>query len=73
MNYLILRGKMAEAGYTQKRLAHAIGISPQSLNRKLKGKRQFTVGEAAAISECLSLDVTVKAQIFLSGISQKCN
>ena len=49
MNYSVLRGKMAEAGYTQGRLAQEIGIAPQSLSRKLKGKRQFTVGEAALL------------------------
>lgn len=73
MNYSVLRGKIAEAGYTQERLAHEIGIAPQSLSRKLKGKRQFTIGEAAAISACLSLDAATKAIIFLPDISQKCN
>ena len=69
MNYSVLRGKMAEAGYTQGRLAQEIGIAPQSLSRKLK----FTVGEAAAISACLSLDAATKSLIFLSDNSQICN
>ena len=73
MNYAVLRGKMAEAGYSQARLASEIGITPQSLSRKLQGKRQFTVGEAAAISMCLSLDTATKAIIFLPNASQKCN
>ena len=73
MNYSVLRGKMAEAGYTHGRLAQEIGIAPQSLSRKLKGKRQFTVGEAAAISACLSLDAATKSLIFLSDNSQICN
>lgn len=61
-----LRGKIAEAGYTQGELAKKIGISQNTLTRKLTGKRDFTVGEIDRI--CSALDITdgvQKAQIFL--------
>ena len=32
-----------------------MGISPNSLSRKLNGKRQFTLGEVEAISRVLEL------------------
>ena len=66
MNYSVLRGKMAEAGYTQGRLAQEIGIAPQSLSRKLKGKRQFTVGEAAHFAKYALLHQALSAGSVLS-------
>ena len=42
-------------GYTQKELAKSLGISEQTLTRKLK-KRVFGTDEAAKIVELLSID-----------------
>lgn len=38
MNYSVLRGKMAEAGYTQGRLAQEIGIAPAVFEPKAERK-----------------------------------
>lgn len=73
MNTQLLKGKMAEAGYTQQKLAQAIGVVPQTLSRKLQGKRQFTVGEALAICEVLHINQDQRSAIFLPSKSQICN
>lgn len=73
MNAALLRGKMAEAGFSQRKLASFIGISPNSINRKLNGKREFTIGEAIAISTCLHLSDVERTSIFLPDKSQICN
>jgi DNA-binding XRE family transcriptional regulator len=46
---------MVKAGYTQKELAKSLGISEQTLTRKLK-KRVFGTDEAAKIVELLNID-----------------
>ncbi len=51
-----LRGKMSETGYSQERLAEAIGIAPTSLNLKLAGKREFTRIEIEMIFRLLKLE-----------------
>lgn len=66
MNANLLKGKMAEAGYTQGALAKAVGMAPQSFNRKINGKRQFTVGEALKVCEVLNITKEQRATIFLS-------
>jgi transcriptional regulator with XRE-family HTH domain len=68
MNADALRGKMAERRYTQARLAQEIGISAQSLSRKLTGKREFRLNEVLAICRCLNIDDP--ANIFLPQSSQ---
>ena len=55
MNPNLLRAALAQRGMTQGKLAELVGISPNSLSRKLHGKRQFTLGEAEAISRVLEL------------------
>lgn len=65
MNTAVLKGRMAETGYSQRRLALEIGISPQSLCRKMKGYRQFTVSEAVAICDLLRIPPEQRALIFL--------
>ena len=56
MNANMLRGKMAEKGFTQERLAEAVGISTNSLSRKLVGERQFRLGEVVKICEVLEIN-----------------
>lgn len=73
MNAKLLKGKMVEAGYTQGKLAEAVGMAPQSFSRKINGKRQFTVGEALAVCKVLNITKEQSATIFLSAESQKCN
>ena len=62
-----LRGKMAEAGYTQRSLASAIGISANSLNDKINQKRPFNTVEIENICKVLKItDSSEKANIFLA-------
>ena len=56
MNANMLRGKMAEKGYTQEKLAEAVGISTNSMSRKLLGERQFRLGEVVKICEVLEIN-----------------
>lgn len=61
-----LKGKIVEAGMTQGELAKTIGISQNTLTRKLTGRRDFTVGEVVRICDALHItDNGQKAQIFL--------
>ena len=55
VNVNLLKSSMVKAGYTQKELAKSLGISEQTLTRKLK-KRVFGTDEAAKIVELLSID-----------------
>ena len=55
MNSNLLRAALAQQGMTQGKLAELVGISPNSLSRKLNGKRQFTLGAVEAISRVLEL------------------
>lgn len=41
MNSNLLRAALAQQGMTQGKLAELVGISPNSLSRKLNGKRPF--------------------------------
>lgn len=56
MNANLLRAAIAERGMNQARLADAIGISSNSLSRKMTGKREFSVAEASAIARVLRLE-----------------
>lgn len=55
VNVNLLKSYMVKAGYTQKELAKSLGISEQTLTRKLK-KRVFGTDEAAKIVDLLSID-----------------
>lgn len=68
MNANLLRASIAEKGLNQAKLAAAIGISENSLSRKINGKRDFSLSEVVAITKVLELK---KPQdIFLSEPSQ---
>lgn len=56
MNTNLLRAKIVEKGYTQKKLAAAIGISELSLSRKMCGKREFRLSEVDGICRILGID-----------------
>lgn len=61
-----LKAAMIEAGCTQKELAEKLGISENSVSKKINGKRSFNIDEACAVCEALNIvDVVTKAQIFL--------
>ncbi len=63
-----LRGKMAEIGLTQAQLAHRIGVSTNTLSRKMNGRIKFTVDEAVSICTVLGIPGSV-VDIFLPEIS----
>ena len=56
MNNDMLKGKMVEKKYTQKRLAEEVGITIQSLNAKLNKRSQFTLDEVVKIISILGID-----------------
>lgn len=55
MDKKLLKAVMVQNGFSQKMLAQRIGMSPNSLNRKINGKREFTLSEAIAISTVLKV------------------
>lgn len=55
MSFDKLKGKMTEQKVSQERLAKILGITVQSLNAKLNGRSQFTLGEVVKITEVLSI------------------
>lgn len=63
MNRKLLRGKIAENEISQSELAKKIGISAQSLSRKLTGQREFKLSEVIRLCDTLKIEDPVK--IFL--------
>lgn len=62
-----LKGKIAEAGFSQRSLAEALGMSKNTLNAKVNGKVPFNTVEIEQICKVLGIrDVTEKATIFLT-------
>lgn len=61
-----LKGKIAEKGYSQRRLADALGVSKNTLNAKVNKRIPFNTVEIAKICEVLDIhDAAEKAAIFL--------
>lgn len=56
MNAQLLRGKMAEKGFTQSKLAKSVGMSENSLSRKLSGEREFRLSEVVSICQLLHIE-----------------
>lgn len=56
MNANLLKGKIRERGETQETVAKAIGISPNSLSRKIAGKREFRLSEIIKLCDYLQLE-----------------
>jgi transcriptional regulator with XRE-family HTH domain len=54
-NHSKLLGKRVSLGYTQEKLAEAMGINKSTLNGKLSGKSSFTTAEIDKICEILSI------------------
>lgn len=62
-----LRGKIAERGMTQEKLAHALGMDKSTLSRKMKSEAlDFSVGEMHHIVEVLEISKDEAGEIFLS-------
>ena len=67
----LLKCAIVRAGYTQEKLADAIGISSNTLTAKLLGRSFFDTEEIDKICEALSIvDNDEKANIFLAPASR---
>ena len=64
VNSNLLKGKIKEKAYTQSDIAKEIGVSLQSFNSKINGKRKFTLDEVVKI--CKVLKIEEPNQIFFS-------
>lgn len=61
-----LKGKIVEAGYSQRSLAKELGMSKNTLNSKVNGKIPFNTVEIQQICDKLGIrDGSEKASIFL--------
>lgn len=56
MNANKIKAKIVEQGMTQGEVAKRIGISPNSLSRKLLGKRDFSLSEVMSLCAVLHLE-----------------
>jgi transcriptional regulator with XRE-family HTH domain len=66
MNSLKLKGKIAEAGYSQRSLSKVLGMSKNTLNSKVNGKKAFNTNEIKKLCGALNIsDNEEKADIFL--------
>ena len=62
-----LKGKIVEAGFTQRALAAKMGMTKNTLNNKVNGKTPFNLDEAEKLCVILGIhDDAEKAQIFLT-------
>lgn len=55
MNANLIRGKIAETGLTQEKVAELAGMCSNSLSRKLNGKRDFKLAEVNALCSVLGI------------------
>lgn len=66
MKVNILRGKLVEAGITQRDLAEKLSLSVTSITRKMNGLNEFTLNEVVQICNVLNLDDADKLRIFFA-------
>lgn len=55
MNTNLFKAAIAKKGLTQARLAQQIGISANTLSKKINGKSDFVIWEVVAITNALEL------------------
>lgn len=55
MDYLNLLGRIRARGMTQNDVAKEIGVSPATLNKKLRGHTDFTQTEIRALCQVLMI------------------
>ena len=66
MDYLNLLGRIRANGMTQSDVAQKIGISPTTLNKKLRGHTDFTQTEICDLCRVLAIpDAEIPAYFFL--------
>lgn len=70
MDNMLLKEIMKEKGYSQERLALALGMDRSTLNRKLKNVRGgFAVREACRVGRALHMTRTQMLAVFFSDFS----
>lgn len=57
--FLRLRGEVIAKGLTLKIVAAELGITPQSLSEKLRGKTEFTLGEMIKVCNLLDAPIDI--------------
>ena len=55
-DHALLRGKIAEKGFSQKQMADAIGCDPNTFSRKMLNKSDFTVTEIMTLMYLLNIE-----------------
>lgn len=67
-DYSLLKGKMAEKGYTLKDLAEAMGVTRSSLSRKMNNRTKigFTQHEMVSIAKILDIDLEMISRYFFT-------
>lgn len=66
LNAKALRHAMIDADCSMKELAQVCKISPSALNRRMRGKVQFTIGEVMSCEERLNLSMDTRNKIFFA-------
>lgn len=67
VNANLLKGKIVAAGHNQQSLAPKVGMSVNSLNAKINGRKKFDTEEVGKICKALGItDPREKCDIFLS-------
>lgn len=62
----LLKGKIVAAGYTQQKLAAEAGMSTNSLNAKINGRKTFDADEVIRLCSLLGIiNPQEKCEIFL--------
>lgn len=72
-DYSLLKGKMAEKGYTIKTLAESIGISRSALSLRLNQRTRsgFTQREMVQIANVLDINLDIISRYFFNFYVQK--
>lgn len=65
-NHSKLLGRIRECGFTQERLAEAIGMSKTTLSAKLNGQFYFTAKEMYAICDVLGIPISEIGEYFFA-------
>ena len=65
MDYSKLLGRIRERALTQAEVAKKIGVSPATLNKKLRGHTEFTQSEIGSLCKLLGIrDKEISAYFF---------
>lgn len=72
VNLQLLASKIAQKGLKQAKICDEVGISRQSLNLKMSGKREFKINECYALAGLLGFDESeIRAVFFAPNVDPK--